>query len=240
MSRPVVIAHLYPQELSTYGDTGNIRALVQRLAWRGFDVEVRPVGVGTPVDLAEVDLLFGGGGQDSGQAVVSKDLLQRGPAIREAALEGLPMLLICGSYQLFGRSFTTVTGTELPGIGVFDLTTVGSGQRMVGNIVLETEDLGRVVGFENHSGRTLLAPGQEPLGRVTKGFGNDEDRRFEGARTGACIGTYLHGPVLPKNPRLADHLLLAALRRRHGVQELAPLDDAVEQAAAATAASRPQ
>ena len=239
MTRSVVIAHLYPRELNIYGDVGNIISLRKRLEWRGFAATVRSVDVGEAFDFAEADIVFGGGGQDSGQLVISDDLYSRGEELRRLAADGAPMLVVCGAYQLFGRGFTTLEGREIPGIGVFDARTTGSRVRMIGNISVDSP-FGSLVGFENHSGQTVLELGQAPLGAVTKGYGNNRESRQEGAIRGNAIGTYMHGPVLPKNPRLADHLILTALRRRHGVTELAPLDDALEAHAATTAQSRPQ
>jgi CobQ-like glutamine amidotransferase family enzyme len=225
--------------MNIYGDAGNILTLVKRLEWRGYEAEVRAVEVGDPFDFSKVDIVFGGGGQDRGQVIVGADLLERGDALRQAAADGLPMLLVCGLYQLFGRAFITADGQELPGLGIFRATTHGGKTRLIGNIVVESR-FGRLVGFENHSGATLLEPGQEALGRVTKGHGNDAKSKYEGAISGNVIGTYLHGPILPKNPDLADHLLLTALQRRHGLTKLATLDDRLELAAARTSADRPQ
>ncbi len=239
MSRKLVIAHLYPREMNIYGDLGNVLALVRRLEWRGYEAEVRPLEIGEAFDWNKADIVFGGGGQDSGQLHMGADLLSHGEELRQLAADGVPMLVICGTYQLFGRGFTTLDGREIPGISVFRASTIGSGARMIGNMVVDSP-FGRLVGFENHSGQTILEPGQEPLGRVRKGYGNNAKNKREGAVTGNVIGTYLHGPVLPKNPVLADHLILAALKRRYRVGELAPLDDRIEHAAAKVAAERPQ
>jgi CobQ-like glutamine amidotransferase family enzyme len=238
MSQTVVIAHLYPREMNIYGDMGNISTLVKRLEWRGYRTEIVAVEIGEPVDWERVDLVFGGGGQDSGQLVVGEDLLRHGKQLKQMALDGVPMLLICGLYQLFGNEFITVTGASLPGIGVFDAVTKASKVRMIGNVVIQSQ-YGELVGFENHSGATILAPGQAALGSVSRGYGNNPKRHDEGAVTGGATGTYLHGPILPKNPQLADHLLLTALTRRYNIATLGPLDDRLEQAAARTAASRP-
>jgi hypothetical protein len=225
--------------MNIYGDAGNVLTLVKRLEWRGYEAEVRAVEVGEAFDFSQADIIFGGGGQDRGQLIVGADLLERGDALRQAAADGVPMLLVCGLYQLFGRAFITSDDQELPGLGIFHATTKGAKQRMIGNIVVDSP-FGRLVGFENHSGATLLEPGQTPLGRVAKGHGNDPKSKHEGAITNNAIGTYLHGPILPKNPTLADHLLLTALTRRHGITKLAVLDDKIELAAARTAADRPQ
>lgn len=239
MSHKMVIAHMYPREMNIYGDMGNIIVLRKRLEWRGYQVDVRAVEEGQGFDFAAVDIVFGGGGQDSGQMVMGEDLLRRGEDLRQLAADGAPMLTICGTYQLFGRGFTTMEGQEIPGIDVFKAMTVGGRIRMIGNMVIDSR-FGRLVGFENHSGQTILEPDQEPLGEVRKGFGNDPESKREGAMTGNVIGTYMHGPVLPKNPALADHLILTALRRRYGVTELEPLDDSLARMAAQVADSRPQ
>ncbi len=239
MSHKIVIAHLYPREMNIYGDLGNIITLRKRLEWRGYVVEVRPVEVGEAFDWDAVDIVFGGGGQDSGQLIVGADLVRHGEQLRQLAADGVPMLVICGTYQLFGRGFTTIEGKEIPGIGVFRANTVGGRVRMIGNVVVDSP-YGLLVGFENHSGQTTLDKTQAPLGVVKKGYGNNPKSKREGAVTGFAIGTYLHGPVLPKNPRLADHLILAALRRRFGTTELEPLDDMLALAAARVAALRPQ
>ena len=235
----LVIAHLYPREMNIYGDLGNIIALQKRLEWRGYETEVRPVEVGQGFDFTQADLLFGGGGQDRGQLLVAQDLQEKGDALRKAAADGLPMLLICGLYQLFGHGFTTASGQELPGIGVFDAHTRGTTVRMIGNIVLDSP-WGRLVGFENHSGATTLAKGQNALGKVLKGYGNAPKGQFEGAISRNAIGTYLHGSLLPKNPALADHLISEALKRKGISEPLQPLDDQLELQAAAAAARRPR
>jgi len=235
----LVIAHLYPYEMNIYGDTGNVIALRRRLEWRGLGAWVDPVPVGAPYDFTGADLVFGGGGQDRSQLQVAEDLQARAAAIREAVSAGTVFLTICGTYQLFGRRFLTREGSEIPGIGVFAMETVGGRKRMIGNIVVSTQ-WGDLVGFENHSGRTLLDPGQAALGRVKKGYGNDETRREEGAVTANCFGTYLHGSLLPKNPAFADELLRRALSRRRGQGVvLEPLDDRLEHLAARAAARRP-
>jgi CobQ-like glutamine amidotransferase family enzyme len=238
-ARSIVIAHLYPREMNIYGDMGNIIALTKRLEWRGYSVEVKSVEIGEAFNFAQADIIFGGGGQDRGQLLVGEDLLTRGEQLRQLAKDGLPMLLVCGLYQLFGHGFTTASGQEIPGIGVFDAQTIGTNRRMIGNVTVETK-WGRVVGFENHSGATTLASGQAALGKVIKGFGNGSRGKEEGAITGNVIGTYLHGSFLPKNPALADYLIGKVLERKFGVIELAPLDDSLEQQAAQVAMGRPQ
>lgn len=237
--KSITIAHLYPNEMSIYGDGGNVRVLVQRLQWRGYAVVVKPVEIGQPFDFSNADIVFGGGGQDRGQLLVGEDLIERGEALRQAAIEGMPMLLVCGLYQLFGRDFTPINGQLIQGIEVFHMSTIGSAVRMIGNTVVDSP-YGRLVGFENHSGQTVLDKGQESLGKVVKGFGNNPKSKREGAVTGNAIGTYLHGPILPKNPILADHLILQALKRKFGVTELELLDDTLEMVAAKVSINRPQ
>jgi CobQ-like glutamine amidotransferase family enzyme len=237
--RTLRIAHLYPRDLNVYGDLGNIITLVKRLEWRGFRAEVLPVEPGRIFDFSGADLVFGGGGQNSAQTVNVEDLLTRGDELRKISADGVPMLLICGSYQLFGREFFDAAGRRYPGLGIFRAGTTPGRQRMIGNLVVDSA-FGQLVGFENHSGRTVLDPGQPALGTVLQGFGNNGSTGDEGAVTGNTIGSYLHGPVLPKNPALADHLLLCALRRRYGIEELEPLDDELALRAATVAAARPQ
>lgn len=233
-----VVVHLYPREMNIYGDIGNVIALRRRLGWRGISVRVDRVGVGDGYDLTGADIVVAGGGEDLSQMRVAGDLQGRANAVRRAVDDGVVFLTVCGTYQLFGHRFVTASGEVIPGIGVFDCETIGGGTRMIGNIVVDSP-VGRLVGFENHSGRTMLASGQSSLGRVVRGNGNNDTTDEEGAVTINCFGTYLHGSVLPKNPALADDLIGRALRRRGESGELTPLDDTVEQAAARSAAARP-
>jgi lipid II isoglutaminyl synthase (glutamine-hydrolysing) len=239
VKQSLTILHLYAEELNIYGDRGNILTLVQRLQWRGITSTVIQAGIGDKPDIAKADIIFGGGGQDRGQIAVGQDLQRHAKALHAAAKAGTPMLTICGTYQLFGRGFTTLEGNEIPGIGLFQARTVASHLRLIGNATIDTP-LGQVVGFENHSGRTILEEGQKAFGTVVKGYGNDGRSGEEGAVTENVYGTYLHGPVLPENPLLADHLLLTALRRKYGLESLTPLNDYLEQAAARVAMQRPQ
>jgi CobQ-like glutamine amidotransferase family enzyme len=208
------LVHLYPREMSIYGDLGNTRCLASRIRRHGYEVRVHDHHPGSTLP-DEPHLLMGGGGQDSGQGRVEDDLAVIAPRLRDLAADGAPMLMICGMYQLFGNAFITVEGAELPGLGILDVTTRGNAKRMIGGLVVETE-FGDVVGFENHSGSTVLASGQAPLGRVRAGNGNNGTDGTEGARTNHVIGCYLHGPALPANPRLADHLIGAAAQLATG------------------------
>lgn len=227
----LTIVHLYPEEMNIYGDGGNILALTKRLKWRGIDYELVEVGVGDNYDFASADIIFGGGGQDKGQTVVAEDLASKADSLREAASSGVVMLMICGMYQLFGHGFAPAKGDYINGIGVFDAETVGGAERLIGNVIVDTA-WGQLVGFENHSGVTTLGVNQPALGAVRMGNGNDGVSGEEGAVTQNVYGSYLHGSLLPKNPVLADHLLLTAARRKFGEDYiLPPLDDDIEQLA---------
>jgi hypothetical protein len=237
------LVHLYPDLMSLYGDRGNIISLERRCAWRGLELEVANVSLGDRIDPKATDILFFGGGQDREQDAVSRDLQDGlGGAVAEAVEDGAALLAVCGGYQLLGHYFRTAEGTNIPGTGLFDVHTVAGSKRMVGDVVaeatLDASSFG-LVGFENHSGKTFLGTAVEPLARVQVGHGNNGEDHLEGARYKHAVGTYLHGPILPKNPRLADWLILGALRRRVGPDAmLEPLDDSLESAAHAQVAAR--
>ena len=234
----ITVVHLYPREMNIYGDTGNVIALRRRLEWRGIEARVESVGLGGDYDFTQADIVVAGGGEDLSQMRVADDLQRRAADVGRAVEDGVVFLTVCGTYQLFGHRFVTADGEVIPGIGVFDCETIGGGTRMIGNIVIESP-VGPMVGFENHSGRTMLGSGQGSLGSVIKGFGNNDTTGEEGAVTVNAFGTYLHGSVLPKNPAFADDLIARALRRRGESGELERLDDSVERAAAESAAGRP-
>jgi CobQ-like glutamine amidotransferase family enzyme len=236
VTEPVLrIAHLYADEMNIYGDRGNILTLQRRAEWRGIPVEVRAVGRGPAPDLSDIDLIFWGGGQDRDQELVFTDAAaHKVQAIRAAIDGGAVVLAVCGGYQLLGDYYVTADGKQLPGLGLVDLHTVPGSRRNIGNIVIETRTLGldppTLVGFENHSGKTYLGAGLQPLGRVLRGAGNNGEDGAEGVASGNVFGTYLHGSLLPKNPHFADFLLGRALLRR-GLSRLQPLDDTVEMSA---------
>lgn len=237
--RTVHLVQLYPRDMNIYGDWGNTLTLKRRLEKYGYAVRLSDHNPGDPFP-ADADLLVGGGGQDSGQFRVQEDLQRIAPELRAMAADGVPMLAICGLYQLFGHEFRTGAGETLPGIGILDLTTVGGPTRLIGNIVLESPEFGPVVGYENHSGVTRLGPDQTPLGTVVKGAGNNGEDGTEGARVHHVVGSYLHGSMLPKNPAVADHLIRAAVERRLGAFDAAPLDDTLAERAREVAQARPR
>ena len=238
------VGHLYPDYLNIYADRGNIAVLTRRADLREIELEVNPIGPGEEIDPRGHDLLYVGGGQDREQALIAPDIAAKGPALGEAVADGVAVLAVCGGYQLLGRFYRDRHGSELPGAGVLPLYTVAGERRMIGDVLLECElDRGRretVAGFENHAGRTILDEGAEPLGRVVAGFGNDGASGFEGCRLERAIGTYLHGPLLPRNPWLADWLLARAVAHATGDDppSFEPLDDRLEAEAHAVSAAR--
>lgn len=232
--------------MNIYGDRGNIITLVKRSKWRDIEVEIKEINLEENPDFELADILFMGGGQDRGQKIITPDLLRLGPKIKKAVEGGIPGLVVCGGYQLFGKYFKTHTGEELYGIKIFDAYTVAGSKRLIGNVIVETQ-FGKIVGFENHSGKTYLATRDKrqetrnknsmshvtkPLGTIIKGFGNNGKDNLEGAIYKNLIGTYLHGPILPKNPALADWLISTALKRKYGEDiKFEPLSDHEEERA---------
>jgi CobQ-like glutamine amidotransferase family enzyme len=238
------VGHLYPDYLNIYADRGNIAVLADRAARRGHELDVAPIGLGEPIRAGTHDLLYIGGGQDREQALVSGDLAGKAEGVREAVEDGTAVLAVCGGYQLLGRFYRDRLVGELPGAALFPLHTIAGERRMIGDVLLECElDPGvrrTVAGFENHAGRTYLDPEAAPLGRVVAGFGNDGESGLEGCRLGRAIGTYLHGPLLPRNPWLTDWLLAQALAHRSGGSppDLPPLGDELEAEAHTVSAER--
>jgi CobQ-like glutamine amidotransferase family enzyme len=238
------VGHLYPDYLNIYADRGNIAVLASRARSRGLELEVTAIGLGETMHPGDHDLLYVGGGQDREQALIAEDIAAKCNALVAAVAGGAAVLAVCGGYQLLGRSYRDRYGAELPGAGVLPLETVAGERRMIGDVLLECElEPGvrrTLAGFENHAGRTLLDEGAEPLGRVLAGFGNDGQSGDEGCRVGRAIGTYLHGPLLPRNPWLADWLLAQSVAHRTGgeVPVFEPLDDELEAQAHAVSAAR--
>jgi lipid II isoglutaminyl synthase (glutamine-hydrolysing) len=238
------IGHLYPDYLNIYADRGNIAVFERRAAWRGHELEVTALGMDDAVVPGRHDLYYVGGGQDREQLLVAEDLVRKAEPLHEAVAGGAAVLAVCGGYQLLGRGYRGFHGEDMPGIGLLPLETVAGDRRMIGDVLLECEleagERRTLAGFENHAGRTRLDPGAEPLGRVLAGFGNDEESGFEGCRAGRVIGTYLHGPLLPRNSWLADWLLSQALAHRTDSEPepLEPLPDELERRAHEVSASR--
>jgi lipid II isoglutaminyl synthase (glutamine-hydrolysing) len=243
----VRICYLYPRLLSVAGDRGNLFALMQRCAWRGIRCSVTEADIGVVPDFADADLILLHGGQDREMTAAAEDLAAKASPLREAIEADAVVLAVCAGYQLLGRYYAPVSGPPIQGLGVLDTVTEGGSRRFIGHVAVEC-DLGtgiphQIAGFENHSGRTYLGSDAAPLGRVLAGAGNNGEDGTEGARYREVYATYLHGPVLPKNPWLADHLLSRALAHRYrAFGPLAPLTDQAEgqaHAAALRLARRP-
>lgn len=225
------IVHLYPDLMNLYGDRGNLICLQKRLQWHGQQCEIHTVHLGQPVNFEGIDMVFMGGGSDREQGLVYQDLVKRADAFGDAIEQGLPVLFICGAYQLLGEAYITPDGQEIPGLGIYDFITRVEQPRLIGNILLRVELNGgrtNVVGFENHGGRTYLQDsGLQPFGRVVKGHGNNGQDGGEGLRYHNLIGTYLHGPLLPKNPAVAD-FFIQAMSKRRGLTMSDSLNDSIE------------
>jgi CobQ-like glutamine amidotransferase family enzyme len=231
------VCALYPDLLNIYADRGNLLLLERRCEWRGISFELAGAGLGDPLDPDAHDLFYIGGGQDRDQALCARDMVEtKREALHAAAGRGAVVFAVCGGYQLLGRGYE-MGDERLEGVELVDLDTVRvDGPRLIGNVAIRLSDGQLLAGFENHGGRTRLGPDAEPLGRVLRGHGNDGRSGYEGVRGGphgTVVGTYLHGPLLPKNAHFADWLTATAL----GIDpvELAPLDDALEAAAHAAA-----
>lgn len=246
----LTIGYLYGDLMNIYGDTGNIIALQKRAQWRGIDVEVKQISIGDQLKTGEVDLYFFGGGQDENQKEVASDLKLKAKNLKQDIKTGVPLLSICGGYQLLGEYYQPFDGPKLEGVGIFPIFTEASHDRMIGNIVVEVGD-GRLgvgegkhaptflVGFENHSGKTFLKEGAKPLGKVISGFGNNGEDKTEGCLYKNAIGCYMHGSLLPKNPELADWLIQKALEVKYGKAiALQPLDNTLENQAHAVAVQK--
>ena len=252
--RAITVGYLYPEIMSGYGDRGNLAAITRRCGWRGIAADVRELRLGYPVDSGEVDLFVIGNGGEFHQRLIAMDLADvKGPGICEAVDDGAALLAVGAGYELLGRFYQPARGVELPGARLFDTWTIQQGAdltsasctltearagRAIGDLLVQW-DAELLVGFENHSARTYLGPTARPLGQVVTGQGNNGDGS-EGVRLGNAIGTYLRGPCLPRNPVLTDFLIHAALQRRYGEAELAPLPDELEHAARDAAVARHQ
>lgn len=229
------IAHLYPELLNLYGDTGNVMVLRKRAEWRGIPCEVVRYALGDDINLSGIDILFVGGGADSTQKVVCAEMVRNSDGIKAFFEDDGVILAVCGGYQLLGTEYSL--GDEvLPGVGLIDIRTERGNTRLIGNVVAEAidepyrQDGECLVGFENHGGRTYLGNGVRPFAKVVSGYGNDGKSGYEGAVARNLLGTYLHGPLLPKNPHIADALLWNAIVRQTGDDTFAltELDDSLE------------
>ncbi len=226
--------------MNIYADRGNIAVLRKRLAWRGLHMEISEVGFGETIP-KDCSLYYLGGGQDSDQLLVAKDLLDTADSLRDAAAKGSVVLGVCGGYQLLGHSYITTAGQRVAGIGLLDVETTAAKSRLVGDVVVEVTLAGQtqtVVGYENHAGRSYLGASCTPFGRLHVGHGNNGYDGCEGAVAGTTLGTYLHGPLLPKNPWLADTVLAWMLHHADVATHIQPIDDQLEHAAHTVAKNR--
>lgn len=234
----LTIGYLYGDLMNIYGDTGNIITLTKRAQWRGIKVMSKNFSIGNIMEKGEADLYFFGGGQDQQQELVARDLKSKGKVIKSEIERGVPLLSVCGGYQLLGEYYKPHNSPKLSGVGLFPAYTLASYDRMIGNIVIESM-FGNLVGFENHSGKTYLKKDANPLGMILRGFGNNGKDRTEGCIYKNAIGCYIHGSLLPKNPHLADWLLKKALEVKYGKEiNLEPLDDSLESQAHDSAVKR--
>lgn len=239
MKKSITLLHLYARDMNIYGDLGNILVIKRRLEWHGYQANVISYNPGDTFP-TDIDIIIGGGGQDSGQDKIMKDLLAIGPQLKQLADNNVPMLMICGLYQLFGKFFKTKDGHIISGIDLFDAQTYAGPERLIGNTIIETSEFGAVIGYENHSGQTFLTGDTPAFGTVRQGAGNNNKDGLEGARYKNVIGTYLHGPLLPKNPELADWLIEKAVTRKYGEFTPTIIDDHFALEARKIAAKRPR
>ena len=226
--------------MNLYGDHGNVLAIKRRCEWRDIKVEIIEHESGTEIP-DDIDIIFGGGGQDSGQGKIEQDLHEIASRLKEYIENDTPCLVICGLYQLFGKYYQTADGKKINGIDILNITTDAGDKRHIGNIVIKNGQFGELVGYENHSGLTSLGDNVEPFGEVILGAGNNGKDKTEGCRYKNCIGTYLHGPILPKNPKLTDFFIETALTRKYNTKiNLKKLNDEIELKAHAAAIARPR
>ena len=243
MKQKLTIGWLYPTLMNIYGDRGNIIALTKRCEWRGIETETLLLDIGfLEEDLRRCNIILMGGAQDKQQETVAKDLFKKSKVLKTMIEENVPGLYICGAYQFLGKYYKEANGNTIDGLGIFDLYTENPGEnarRLIGNAVFENKEFGKIIGFENHGGRTYLGKNIQPFGKVIKGFGNNGSDNLEGAAYKNSFGTYLHGPILPKNPLFADYLISKALEVKYKLEiKLKKLDDDLEQKARLAIAKR--
>jgi lipid II isoglutaminyl synthase (glutamine-hydrolysing) len=237
--RSITILQLYPRDMNIYGDWGNTLTLKRRLEWHGYTTILKEYNPGDTFP-DDVDIIIGGGGQDSGQSIIQTDLLAIGGKLKSLADTDTPMLMICGLYQLLGKFFKTQDGQIITGIGLLDIETHAGPERLTGNITTESKEFGTIIGYENHSGQTFLGRGVMPLGRVVKGAGNNGKDDTEGARYRNIVASYLHGSLLPKNPSIADFLIEKAAINKYGDFTPTVIDDRFAELARDAALKRPR
>lgn len=231
MSRALKVAHLFPELLNLYGDSGNMLVLRRRMEWRGITPQIEEVHFGETPSFADCDIVFVGGGSDREQKIVCEALLAQQKELAAFVEDGGVLAAVCGGYQLLGHSYL-MGADKVQGLSLVDLYTDSASPRLIGNIAIQSSICDQpIVGYENHAGRTHLGAGVEPLGKVLHGHGNDGITGAEGVHYKNVIGTYIHGPLFPKNPGVVDYLLARALECKYGTSELEPLDDACELAA---------
>lgn len=239
IKKSIRLLELYPGDMNIYGDWGNALVLKRRLEWYGYDVESLEYNSGDTFP-DDVDIVVGGGGQDSAQSKIQFDLIKISGALKTLAEDDVPMLAICGLYQLFGHFFKTREGVVITGIGLLDIETHGGDERLTGNTVTTNESFGEIIGYENHSGLTYLHDGATPFATIIRGAGNNGQDETEGAVYRNVIGTYLHGPLLPKNPKIADQMIKQAVERKYGEFDHSVIDDSFADKARIAALRRPR
>ncbi|HSW77515.1 MAG TPA: hypothetical protein VLG36_01825 [Candidatus Chromulinivoraceae bacterium] len=239
MNKELTVLQLYPRDMNIYGDWGNALVLKRRLEWHGYTPKLLEYNPGD-IFPTDIDIIVGGGGQDSGQDTVQQDLLAIGTRLHDLADDGTPMLMICGLYQLFGKFFKTQDGHTIEGIGMLDIETHAGPERLIGNIVTKSELFDEIVGYENHSGQTFLGKDVQPLGKVIKGAGNNGQDDTEGARYHNVLASYLHGSLLPKNPAIADFLIEQAAIKKYGDFTPTVIEDRFAALAREVALKRPR
>lgn len=237
--RSLRLLQLYPRDMNIYGDWGNTLVLKRRMEWHGYQVTLLEYNPGDAFP-ESVDLIVGGGGQDSGQDTIQADLLSIGDTLHQLADDGVPMLMICGLYQLFGNFFKTQDGHIINGIGLLDIETHAGPERLAGNIATKSELFGDIIGYENHSGQTFLGKNATPLATVIKGAGNNGQDDTEGVLYKNVIASYMHGSLLPKNPAIADWLIEQAATKKYGEFTPTVIDDRFADAARTVAFKRPR
>jgi CobQ-like glutamine amidotransferase family enzyme len=225
--------------MNIYGDYGNALVLIRRLQWYGYEPNLLTYNPGDEFP-KDVDIVIGGGGQDSGQSKIHEDLMSISEKLKKLANDGTPMLVICGLYQLFGKFFKTVNDETMDGIGIIDIETYGKTERLIGNVISKSENFGVIVGYENHSGQTFLSGKTKPLATVVRGAGNNMKDGHEGATYKNVIGSYLHGSLLPKNPAIADFLIAKAVEQKYGETLEKTIDDSLTEKARKSATKRPR